>query len=72
MNIKDFIKWLETFPPETTINVIRVTDAGYHGYDAEWIPFDHEEHSDFGDMRNNRFAKGKDWENDVDLYLGEK
>lgn len=24
------------------------------------------------DMRANRFAKGKDYENDVDLYLGEK
>jgi len=72
MILKDFINYLNKLPPETVVHVLRLTDAGYNGYDADFEELKIEENTDFTDLRGNKFAEGKPWENDIDLYLGEK
>jgi len=71
MNVLPFIEYLQTLPPETEVYVVEVSDSGaYMGMSSSYVPLVIEDHTDFLDMRNNQLAKGKPYENAVDLHLG--
>lgn len=71
MTVSELIKWLQTQDQGATVRVVeRVPSLGYQGDTFKWADFDPVEHSDYADMRGNRFAKGKPYENDRMLYLG--
>jgi hypothetical protein len=72
--VSDFIEWLKTQDQGATVEVLTVTHPCYgygNGPDIRNVDFDPAEHADYADMRDNRFAKGKPYENDRTLLLGE-
>jgi len=72
MKIKDLIKYLETLPPQTDVKVVVMHDCGYSGYIGEFEDLIIDKNTELTDMRKNQFAKGKPYENEVTLYLGDK
>jgi hypothetical protein len=70
MKVKDLIIYLKTLPEETDVHVLEVIPGVYHD-SYGYTPLVIEENTDFADMRENPFAKGKPHENAIDLYLGE-
>lgn len=75
MKNKEFQKWLKSFPDDADIQVIVMHDGGYGGYYGEFEDVDIDPYTgntEFIDMRGNPFAKGKSYENDMTIYLGDK
>ena len=73
MLVSEFIKWLETQDQGATVEVLVGTPARNYGCDSyRFDDFDPEKHSEYTDMRGNQFAKGKPYENDRNLQLGER
>uniref|UniRef100_A0A6M3LCH0 Uncharacterized protein n=1 Tax=viral metagenome TaxID=1070528 RepID=A0A6M3LCH0_9ZZZZ len=71
MKVKDFISYLKTVPQDADVYVVTTSDHGYSGISANYVPIEIDINTEVLDMRNNQFAKGKSYENDVTLYLGE-
>ncbi len=74
MNGKEFIDWFLSHPEflEAKIQVIKVKESDY--YNQSGIPVSEDftpELSDYTDWSKNKFAKGKPYENDITLLLGE-
>jgi hypothetical protein len=71
---KQLIEYLKTLPDHTTVEVVAVVDLAYGSYGTfETLNLhEYEGNTELIDMRGNQFAKGKPYENDVTLYLGEK
>ena len=71
MNVIDFKKYLDTLPPQTEVFVLRTRDHGYQGISTYFEPLEIDVNTEFTDMRKNPFARGKKYQDAVDLYLGE-
>ena len=71
MKIREFITYLETLPEETEIYVVVTSSHGYMGMSAGHVPLEVDGNTEVLDMRDNELAKGKSYENDISLYLGE-
>lgn len=73
MKVSEFIEWLKTQDQEATVDVLVIEPSrNWSGESHHWEPFTPDDHSDYLDMRNNMFAKGKPHENDRTLRLGEE
>ena len=71
MIVSDFIEWLKTQDQGATVEVVvREPATGWGGDTFRVETFDPEHHSDYTDMRGNRFAKGEPYENNRTLLLG--
>lgn len=71
MTVKEFIKWLKTQDQGATVEVLCIEKSlGYLGPTYQRVDFDPEIHSDYLDMRGNKFAIGKPYENARSLFLG--
>ena len=58
-NVKDFIKYLETLPPETEVRVCQA-EAGSYGTSVGFVPLDLSEATsniEFTDLTDNPFVK---------------
>jgi len=74
MKVGEFIEYLKTLPQKANVKVLVQYSAGYQGFDASFEDLSTDPYSgniELIDMRDNPFAKGKPYENDVTLYLGE-
>ena len=71
MNVRDFIRWLETQDQDATVEIlIGVRARCWEGDSYRHDDFDPEKHADYTDMRGNPFAVGKSYENARSLFLG--
>jgi len=72
MIVEDFIKWLQTQDQSATVEILVGERArSYEGDNYFKTDFDPEKHVDYTDMRGNKFAIGKPYENARTLFLGE-
>jgi hypothetical protein len=72
MNVKDFREWLEKFhDQEATVSVLLgVNGNGHAGDSFRWVDFDPEKHAKYLDLRGNKFAEGKPYAQNHELWLG--
>lgn len=71
MIVEDFIKWLKTQDQGATVEILIGERArGYGGDEYHKVDFDPEKHVEYTDMRGNKFAIGKPYENTRSLFLG--
>lgn len=72
MKVREFIAWLAAQDQEATVEVICVTPGrAYECDNVNREEFDPEEHVTYTDMRGNKFAVGKPYENSRTLFLGD-
>lgn len=73
MLVSELIEWLKTQDQGATVEVLKVVSRyGFNPETTEVVDFDPVEHVDYIDLRGNPFAKGKSYENQRTLLLGEK
>jgi len=72
MIVSEFIEWLKTQDQGATVQVIkRVPAISWEGDSISVVNFNVEQYADYTDMRGNKFAIGKTYENSRTLLLGE-
>ena len=71
MQVKNFIRWLETQDQEATVEIlVGIRARAWEGDSYRRDDFDPDKHADYTDMRGNKFAIGKSYENARALFLG--
>ena len=71
MLVSELIEWLREQDQGATVEVLKREDAGWSGDCVRVVDLDVEEHTYYTDFRGNEFAKGKPYENQRTLLLGE-
>ena len=71
MLVSELIEWLRKQDQGATVEVLKREDAGWSGDRVRVVDLDVENHTCYTDFRGNRFAKGKPYENQRTLLLGE-
>lgn len=72
MIVSEFIEWLKTQDQGATVYVLSgERGRGYEGDSYRQVVFDSENHAVYTDMRGNPFARGKPYQDERDLFLGE-
>ncbi|MGY5921377.1 hypothetical protein ACS9ZL_08525 [Stenotrophomonas africana] len=76
MKVRELIEWLQAFDDQdATVRVLHCQPAhSYYmqGGETSAVDFDPELHSEYTDLRENPFCKGKPWANEHSLLLGAK
>ena len=70
MNVRELIEWLKTQDQEAIVEVLEGDTRNSPPYPCNHVEFDKDSHVEYTDFRNNKFAKGKDYENTRILFLG--
>ena len=71
MIVADFIKWLQTQDQGATVEVLECEHSrGYEGDSYHRKNFNPEKHTNYIDMRGNKFGIGTPYENERTLLLG--
>ena len=74
MVVSELIEWLKTQDQGATVAIVAHT-SGHTCYDqggnASEEPFDPSKHVEYTDFRGNPYAKGKPYENERTLLLGQ-
>ena len=71
MIVADFIKWLQTQDQGATVEILEGKQSrGYESDSYHRKDFNPEKHVDYIDMRGNKFAIGKPYENARTLFIG--
>ena len=72
MTVAEFRDWLLTQDQGATIQIVKILEGPvYCPHDPVVVDFYPEEHSEYSDMRDNPFAKGKPYAESRTLFLGE-
>lgn len=75
MKLKEFIKFLELQDQDAIVEVlVHYNGHGYYdqGGTCTTEYFDPDKHFEYTDFRDNKFAKGKPYQNDRIILLGSK
>jgi hypothetical protein len=71
MTVSELIEWLKTQDQGATVEVLQLRQGGaWEGDSVTTVDFNPDEHADYTDFRGNKFAKGKPYENQRTLLLG--
>ena len=78
MKVHEFVKWLEQFPDQdaTVEIIVHEYGRGYYnqGDNVHVEEFDpnNTDHYEYSDMRNNKFAVGKPYQDSHTLLIGSR
>jgi len=70
MIVSDFIEWRKTQDQGATLEVLRVDE--WRAEAAKVVSFDPVKHAEYLDLRGNKYAVGKPYENERTLLLGQR